>query len=337
MQKSISSRHILIIGGAGYIGSVLSRQLLQNNYHLRVLDPLIYNNSRSLAELWTDDRFSFIHGDMGNTDTLNQALEGITDVVLLAALVGDPICKKYPELAQKVNDDYPKRLLKTLQGRGIQKFVFSSTCSNYGLQKDDTPADETAELNPQSLYAEAKVGFEKHILEQKTNLDFSPVILRIATAFGISPRMRFDLTISQFTRELALGHKLLVYDENTWRPYCHILDISRAIIRVIESPAEKVSGEVFNVGGDEGNFTKKMVVDLIQRELPNTEFEYHVGDFDPRNYRVNFQKIKNQLGFVPEYSVEKSVKTLIKALKQGFFTDVDENRNFYGNYFIDDM
>src|SRR4030095_12854943 len=140
-----------------------------------------------------------------NDEILSNALKGVTDVVLLAALVGDPICKKYPELAKRTNLDSPKNLLRKLSGKGINKFIFTSTCSNYGLRGDDSLANEDSELNPQSLYADTKVQFEKFILSNISSFDFSPAILRLATAFGISNRMRFDLTISEFTKDLALG------------------------------------------------------------------------------------------------------------------------------------
>ena len=226
-------RHVLIIGGAGYIGSVLTRKLLSKGCKVRVLDKLLYDNGIAISDLMEEESFSFVHGDFGDERTLDQVLANITDVVLLAALVGDPICKKYPELARKTNLEYPKQLVQKLKGKNINRFVFTSTCSNYGVMADDTLANEDSPLNPQSLYAETKVEFEKYILDNLTQLDYSPTILRLSTAFGMSNRMRFDLTISEFTRDLAIGKELLVYDENTWRPYCHVSDISNAIITVL--------------------------------------------------------------------------------------------------------
>ena len=328
------NRHVLVIGGAGYIGSVLVRKLLDQGYRVRVLDNLIYNNGISIADLAETHGFSFINGDFGQPGTLAAALDGITDVVLLAALVGDPICKKYPELASRVNLEYPKQLFETLNGRGIGRFVFTSTCSNYGLRSDDTPADETSGLNPQSLYAETKVAFEQHILSSLPAIDFCPAILRLSTAYGVSKRMRFDLSISEFTRDLALGRELLVYDENTWRPYCHISDISNAIIAVLEAREEDVSGEVFNVGSDNGNYTKKMLVELILKHIPEGKVAYKQGGFDPRNYRVSFEKIRRVLEFGTEFTAEDSVTGLISAVRGNLFPDMEERRNFYGNYVI---
>ncbi|MCK9208682.1 MAG: NAD(P)-dependent oxidoreductase [Salinivirgaceae bacterium] len=327
-------RHVLIIGGAGYIGSVLTRKLLSKGYKVRVLDKLLYDNGISISDLMEDRSFSFIHGDFGDEKLLESALSGITDVVLLAALVGDPICKKYPELARKTNLEYPKQLVQKLKDKNINRFVFTSTCSNYGVMADDTLAKEDSPLNPQSLYAETKVEFEKYILDNLSQLDYSPTILRLSTAFGMSNRMRFDLTISEFTRDLAIGKELLVYDENTWRPYCNVSDISNAIIKVLETSKERVFGQVFNIGSDNNNYTKMMILELVKKHLDNTKIEYKKGGFDLRNYRVSFDKAKKTLDFNTEFSAEDSIKQIISAVENNLFTDIESRRNFYGNYEI---
>jgi nucleoside-diphosphate-sugar epimerase len=333
-SAEIQPRHILIIGGAGYIGSVLTRKLLLQGHRVRILDPLLYQNGASIAPLMTHPGFSFVNGSFGEQTVLQQALAGITDVVLLAALVGDPICKKYPDLARDVNLNFPKQLVAKLQEHRIDRLVFTSTCSNYGLIANDQPASETHPLNPKSLYAETKVAFEQYILEHLDELSFCPTLLRIATAFGISDRMRFDLTISEFTRELTIGKELLVYDAHTWRPYCHIADISAAIIRVMDAPAGKVRGEVFNVGSDHANYTKQMVVDAVLQYLPQSQVRYREGDFDPRNYRVNFEKIREVLDFAPSFTVESAIQRLIKALNGGLYEDYELRKGFYRNMVV---
>ncbi len=334
MKTLNSEKHILVVGGAGYIGSTLVRKLLANKYKVRVLDNLLYNNNSSIVGFLDDPHFSFIYGDFCDEKFLKTALNGVTDVIHLAALVGDPICKKYPDKAVRVNKDGSVNLFNYLMDYDINHFVFLSTCSNYGLREDDSLATEESTLNPKSLYAETKVATERFIIENTRSVDFHPTILRLSTAYGISNRMRFDLTISEFTRELALGRELLVYDETTWRPYCHVDDISQAIVTVVNSHPEKISGEVFNVGSNNGNFTKKMIVDMIQDYIPNSQIQYKKGGMDPRNYRVSFDKIHNQLGFKSAITAEIAIKNLIIAIKNGFFTDYDKNRNFYGNYQI---
>ncbi len=327
-------RYILVIGGAGHIGSILVRALLLRGYRVRVLDSLLYDNISSIIELFDHPNFSFVEGDFCDENISNESLTNITDVVLLGALVGDPICKKYPELARRINEEGTIKLFNGLNGHRINRFIFISTCSNYGLRSSDEYATEASELNPQSLYAETKVNAERHILRNKDSVKFSATILRLSTAYGVSQRMRFDLTISNFCRELTLGRKLIVYDENSWRPYCHVADISAAIIKTIESPGEKVRGEIFNVGSNAENYTKKAIVEMILSHLTRSSVEYTGGISDPRNYRVSFDKITSKLDFKKTFSIKESIPELVQAIKSGSFDDVDRRKEFYANLWI---
>lgn len=328
-------RHVLVVGGAGYVGNVLVRRLLSAGYLVRVLDSLIFDHGSALAGLFEDPGYSFVRGDLCENADRERSLEGVTDVVLLAALVGEPLCSRYPELARRANAAGAKQLFSALDGRGIERFVFTSTCSNYGLRETDEPAPEEAELNPLSLYAETKVEMERHMLEQGPRVDFSPTILRVATAYGLSSRMRFDLTIAEFTRTLAMGRELLIYDADTWRPYCHVSDISGAVISVLESPVEAVAGEVFNVGHDEENYTKRMIVETVVERLDGqARVRYTEGGSDPRSYRVSFAKIASRLGFRAQQRVGDSVSRLIEAVAAGAFDDVEARAGFYGNYLV---
>jgi len=266
---------------------------------------------------------------------LAKSLLNIDAVVLLAGLVGDPVTKKYPEESGRINDDGVRNVIDICAAKNIDRFVFVSTCSNYGLIGSDDKADENYELNPLSLYAKSKVNAEKCILDLKGNTKMNPTILRFATAFGLSPRMRFDLTVSEFARELALGNELLVYDAETWRPYCHVNDFARLIQMVLEAPKEKVSFEVFNAGGDINNATKQMIVDAILRQIPTGDVLYRDHGVDPRNYRVNFKKVKSVLGFEPRFTINDGIAELIEAMENHVFDNVEENRKFHGNYEID--
>jgi len=326
-----TDRQVLVVGGAGYIGNVLSRRLLERGYAVRVLDNLLFDHGAGISGALEQPGLSFVRGDLRDSATVDAALDGITDVVLLAALVGDPLCKQNEDLARNVNSEGCMRLYEALDGRGIDRFVFTSTCSNYGLRGSDEPATETDELAPLSLYAETKVEFEQFALSKAAGVDFCPTILRIATAYGISPRMRFDLTISEFTRTLAIGQELVVYDAETWRPYCHIADISKAIITVLESAEDQVRGEVFNVGHSDENYTKQMLVDVVLAELGGGEVQYVEGGFDARNYRVSFDKIADRLGFAPDHRVPQAVSSLVAAVRAGVFDDADQRPDFYGN------
>jgi nucleoside-diphosphate-sugar epimerase len=332
-----SDRHILVIGGAGYVGNVLVRRLLREGHRVRVFDNLIFDHGSAIAGILEEPNLTFVRGDLCVADELEPALEGVTDVIHLAALVGDPVCKKYPDLARQVNEVGARQVFEMLSGRGIDRFVFTSTCSNYGLRTSDDAATEESDLAPVSLYAESKVAFEQFILEQAPNVDFCPTILRISTAYGLSPRMRFDLTISEFTRTLTDGEELLVYDADTWRPYCHVADISRAITTVLESASSDVRAEVFNVGHGDENFTKRMVVEAVQEHLGGAgKLSFHEGGVDPRNYRVNFDKIREPIGFEPEFRVPVSVGNLVGAIQSRCFVDVDQRPTFYTNHTIPD-
>jgi nucleoside-diphosphate-sugar epimerase len=265
---------------------------------------------------------------------LEPALKNIDAVVLLASLVGDPITKKYPKETALINDVGLRNVIDLCAENDINRLIFVSTCSNYGLIENNKKADEKYKLNPLSLYSKSKVNTEKYILSLKRKTGMNPTILRFATAFGLSPRMRFDLTLSEFTREIVLGRELLVYDPYTWRPYCHVQDFARLIQMVIEAPIEKVLFEIFNAGGDVNNATKQMIVDNILKKVPNGKVKYQDHGSDPRNYRVNFDKVKHVLGFEPKYTIEDGIIELIDAINENIFDHVDKNRNFFGNYEI---
>ena len=162
----------------------------------------------------------------------------------------------------------------------------------------------------------------------------NPTILRFATAFGLSPRMRFDLTVSEFTRELALGNELIVYDAHTWRPYCHVQDFARLIQMVVEAPADKVSWEVFNAGGDVNNATKQMLADYLLEKFTNVKILYQEHGSDPRNYKVSFEKVKSVLGFETSYTIHDGINELLDAIYNHVFDHVEQNINFFGNYEI---
>jgi nucleoside-diphosphate-sugar epimerase len=330
---NFNDRSVLVVGGAGYVGSVLTSRLLDAGARVRVLDHLIYDNGFALQHLLDHGRLSFIRGDLRDEAVFRVAADGVTDIVLLASLVGDPICKKYPQLALQVNQEGAKRIIDLLDTVGAERFVFTSTCSNYGIHDPSVLASETSELNPQSLYAKTKIEVENHLLEAARTSKASGTVLRISTAYGLSPRMRFDLTVSQFAWELGSGAPLLVYDADTWRPYCHVRDISKAIIGVLGAPADLVRGEVFNVGNTEQQFTKRMIVEEIQKHLPGTQVEYRTGDTDPRNYRVSFEKITSRLGFSCDFTVQRYLPNVVDAVKAGVFPDVRSNNRF-GNYLI---
>lgn len=328
-------RNILLIGGAGYVGSVLTSFLLKRNFKVTVLDNLIYNHHFAVLPFLGEPAYHFIYGDINNRKALEKASEKITDVVLLAGLVGDPITAKFPAESEAINDLGVKHCIDIFNRKSIDKFIFISTCSNYGVIQDHEFADEEFPLHPLSLYAKAKVANEHYLLSKKGSVDYKAVVLRFATAFGLSPRMRFDLTISEFVRDMYFDKDLLVYDEFTWRPYCHVMDFARLIEMVINAESEKVAFQVFNAGGNLNNYTKQMIVDEILTQIPDAAVSFGKKGNDHRNYRVSFDKVEKVLGFVPDYSVKDGISQLLEAFKNGFFNNSIVNPEKFGNYHID--
>lgn len=330
-------KNILLIGGGGYVGAVIIEHFLNQNYKVSVLDNFIYDNQFALHSFLGNPKFNFFNGNLCNNADLEAASKDTSDVVILGGLVGDPITKKYPKEANQINSEGIINCIDFFKQKKINKLIFISTCSNYGLIPDGYLADEEFELNPLSLYAKAKVEGEKYLLKQENNANYTAVVLRFATAFGLSSRMRFDLTISEFTKEIFFDKELLVFDENTWRPYCHVRDFARLIEAVLNAENRKVSFEIFNAGGDKNNATKKMIVDNILKYKPTAKISYTKNGSDPRNYKVSFNKVKTILGFEPKYNVDDGIKELIKALDSGFFSDAEKSKNKYGNYTLKDL
>ncbi len=320
-------RKVLVTGGAGYIGSVVVGHLLQQGHRVRVLDNLTFGGT-SLLPFFSHPNFEFHYGDIRQTADVDAALENVDAVIHLAAIVGDKACRENPQLAKEVNGKAAERLSERALARRIERFIFASTCSNYGkTAESDAFVDETSPLNPISLYAELKVGFEQFLLAMHDE-HFTPTCLRFATAYGLSGRPRFDLTVNEFTKELFLDRKLEIYGEQFWRPYCHTLDIARACCAVLEAEPELVANEAFNVGDTLENFQKKRLVERILEELPSKRDNvvYIHKEEDPRDYRVNCDKIKNRLGFSITRRVPDGIREIIAALKTGMIPDPDNPR-----------
>ncbi|MEO6135435.1 MAG: NAD(P)-dependent oxidoreductase [Ginsengibacter sp.] len=312
---------VLVTGGAGYIGSVLVRQLLQKGYQVRAFDNLNFGGD-ALYEVMLHPNFEFLKGDIRISADVKKALIGIDAIAHLAAIVGDPACKKYSDDARETNWQGSVDLFEAAENAGVKRFVFASTCSNYGKMPDpDSFVVETSELNPVSLYAELKVKFEKYLLEEKKDSPVCSTALRFSTVYGFSPRIRFDLTVNEFTRNATINGEQEIWGAQFWRPYCHVDDLARAVVLVLESDEEKVRANVFNVGSTEENYNKGMIIEEVCKVVPNTKVNYVEMNEDPRDYRVNFDKIKNELGFTITKTVPDGVKEIYKLLKTGIVTD----------------
>lgn len=324
---------VVVTGGAGYIGSILVRKLLQENYRVICIDKLMFG-SASLLDVWDHPRFVFRKADITKFSEVDQIFseekEKCHAIIHLAAIVGDPACKLEPELARKTNLEAPIHLLEKAIQSGVERFIFASTCSNYGkMAEPGGYLDETSPLAPISLYAELKVEFEKVILskiEKKEN--FCPTCLRFATVYGLSPRMRFDLTVNEFTMQLALGRELVIFGEQFWRPYCYVGDFSRAILAVLHAPKNKVAYEVFNVGDTRENYTKKMLAEELLKQIPEGKVKYVKRDEDPRDYRVKFDKIQREIGFTITKTVPEGIRDIVSSLRSGVIEDPGNQRYY---------
>ncbi|RYY64074.1 MAG: NAD(P)-dependent oxidoreductase, partial [Chitinophagaceae bacterium] len=311
---------VLVTGGAGYIGSVLVRQLLDKGYKVRAFDSLKFGGD-ALYDVMLHPDFEFMKGDIRNAEEVAKALEGIDAVAHLAAIVGDPACKKFSDEANQTNWDGSVALFEAAEKAGVQRFVFASTCSNYGKMPDpDSFVVETSELNPVSLYAELKVKFEKYLLEERKDSKMCSTALRFSTVYGFSPRIRFDLTVNEFTRNATINGEQEIWGAQFWRPYCHVDDLARAVVLVLESDDAKVRANVFNVGTTEENYNKGMIIEEVCKVVPNTQVNYVEMNEDPRDYRVNFDKIKNELGFTITKKVPDGVKEIYTLLSTGIVT-----------------
>jgi nucleoside-diphosphate-sugar epimerase len=310
----------LVTGGSGYIGALLVRELLEAQREVRVLDSLLHGQEDIAAE---QERagVEVIRADIRDAQARRRALAGADAVVHLAAIVGDPACGRDPELSNEVNVQATEALVADAGEAGVQRLVFASTCSNYGRMADPTvPIAEDGELRPVSLYAEQKVSMEKLILGGRQS-SVKPTCLRFATVYGVGRRMRFDLTVNEFTRDLWNDRELEVFGEQFWRPYIHVRDAGRAVRTVLEAPPEKVAGNVFNAGRSGENYRKLDLVEEIGKQVDRGKVSYVKRDEDPRDYKVSFDKIRAELGFETLMTVPDGIAEIIAALDANAFGD----------------
>lgn len=311
LNQEILSK-IILVGGSGYIGTKLTEILYyETDYNLVIIDRLDFKlNPDFRKKFYEDKRIQFFQHDMRDTEFLNEIIFSNDIVINLAALVGEPLCKLKPEEAVSVNFDAAVNLANICKEKKVDKLIQLSTCSNYGQAKESV--NEDGELHPTSLYAETKVDLEKYLLENIPN----SIILRCATAYGVSQgRMRFDLLLSDFIKEAWLDKKISVYMPQVHRPIVHIYDISQAIKKVIES--KNLQFQVFNVGSNDQNYTKKEIAEKVANSL-NVNLEI-VEREDKRDYVVNFDRIYNELDFIPKYKIDFGVSEMIDILKDGKF------------------
>lgn len=321
------SSTVLVVGGAGYIGSIVVRQLLDSGHKVRVLDRLVYGYA-SIEELLNHPNFQLIVGDCRNIQTVVRAVKGTSTIIDLAAIVGDPACEEDRQTALETNYAATRMLIEVAKGFRIRRFLFASSCSVYGAT--DQLADETSTVHPISLYAQTKVDSEQALLRAQNEF-FNPTILRFATVFGFSHRPRFDLVVNLLAAKAQQEGSITIFNGTQWRPFIHVRDIAAALVHVMNAPLGLVSGQVFNVGSPDLNYTLTQVADKIREQFPDTRVE-EVENADRRNYRVSFKKIQSQLNFDCVWTLEEGIRELKRAFEEKKVADYRDitydNRKF---------
>lgn len=323
-------RHVLITGGAGYIGSLLTAELLRLGERVTVVDALLFGGE-SLLGFLAHPHFHFVKADVCEPrairDSLRRDWPRPDAVVHLAAIVGFPACQAIgPQAAWRYNVEATKNVYGQSADLGVERFVFASTYSNYGLSENNRPVTEESPLKPQSLYAETKIAAEEFLLRQ-VDSPCAPLIFRFATLYGISPRTRFDLIVNQFVLEAYTRRQLVIYQRGYSRSFVHVRDVARGILLGLDAPVEKLR-TVYNLGTEIGNYTKDEIVALIVKRLPETEVLYKDLTFggDMRDITVSFAKIKRELGFETTLDVDDGIREVLFALKSGLIRNPHDER-----------
>lgn len=311
---------VLLTGGAGFVGSHLTRKLLKRGHRVRLLDSFIYGDA-GLGDVKDNPNLEIIEGDICDRRDLRRAMKGARGVIALAALVGDPACELYPRRTMKVNFESTRDTVEECKAAGVERIVFASSCSVYGANGDNFLYEDSRQ-NPVSLYARTRIMSEEYLLEQS---DVETVILRLSTVCGVSPRMRFDLMVNTMTAHAYCEGKVNVCGADQWRPHLHVQDAAEAFMTAYESPAAR--GGVFNVGTEEENFTIGEVAEKVAAQVPGTTVEYADDSAsDRRSYRVSFDKIRNTLGFRGKRSVDHAISELYELLKSGVVRDFRDDQ-----------
>jgi nucleoside-diphosphate-sugar epimerase len=325
------TRHAVVTGGAGYIGSLLTSELLRANWRVTVLDSLLFGGE-SIVPFLHHPNFHFVKVDVTDPRAVKDSLKSDWPkpdaVIHLAAIVGFPACQAVgKQAAWTYNVEATKRVFEQASGLGSARFVFASSYSNYGLSADGKPVTEESPLNPQSLYAETKIASEEYLLAQKDAVA-APLLFRFATLYGISPRTRFDLIINQFVLEAFTKRELIIYQRGYSRSFIHVRDTVRGILMGLDAPDSKTRAQVYNLGSDNGNYTKDEIVNLVLKRLPSTVVEYKDLTFggDMRDITVSFEKARRELGFETALGVDDGIRELVYALKSGLIRNPHDEK-----------
>jgi nucleoside-diphosphate-sugar epimerase len=306
---------IVVTGAAGYVGVPAVSRLLAAGHAVRALDSLAFGGVPLLGA-YPSGRFTLTRGDIRDPRAVERALAGADAVVHLAGIVGDPACAAQPTLAREVNLDATAMLHRAARQAGVTRFIFASSCSVYG--HSDQACDEDSPLRPLSLYAETKAGAERDLLAAHGTGPMACTVLRFATLYGLAPRMRFDLVANIFARDAQLRRRVTVHAPDAWRPMVHVADIATAISAIVDAPAGRVAGEVFNVAGQSANYTLLGIAQAAARACDgDAEIDIRPVAGDARDYRVTGDKLTEATGWAPARTLDEGISEITAALADG--------------------
>ena len=318
---SCRAKRILVLGGAGYLGSVLVGQLLRRGFAVRILDAFLFGD-QSLNEFKSHPSVEIFHGDVRNSELAAQSMKNCDAVTHLAAVVGDSACEEHKALAIEVNRNATRMLADAARRCGVAKFIFASSCSVYGASANCL--DESSPLNPFSVYAQTKLDSENILLNMKRQ-DFAPTVLRLGTLFGLSPRMRFDLIVNLFVAQAASVGHITIWNEEQWRPFLHVQDAARAFIACLDAAPASVSGQIFNVGSPSLNLQIGSLGEQIAHFVRGTRLKT-IQTEDRRNYRVSFEKIERAMEFRCERTLAFGIQEIYASIQRGRIADFATER-----------
>lgn len=321
-RKHRHGRNVLVIGGAGYIGSALIPMLLQRGYRVRILDLFLYGRE-PLASVEGHPSLELIEGDFRQVDKVVTAMQGMDAVIHLGAIVGDPACDLDQQITIDVNLSATQMIAQIAKAYGISKFIFASTCSVYGAT--DEILDECSEVRPISLYGATKLAAERG-LQQIADRHFQPTVMRFATIYGFSGRTRFDLVVNLLAAKAKCEGVITVHGGDQWRPFIHVEDAALALLKIIEAPLHLVGNQIFNVGSNDQNYTIAQVGQLIHEQVVGSRLICDPQTTDRRNYRVDFSKLQRTLNFKPRWTLQQGISQVLEALADGQIADYRDPR-----------
>ena len=322
-----NKKTILVTGGAGYVGSTFIRDALAVGYCVRCLDLFFYGGG-AIVGFINHPNFDFFQGDIRDEDTVEKCLVDVDYVVHLAAIVGDKQCQAAPKSAYQINYGGTKMLAELSKKAKVKKFVFASTCANYGISDPNSFATENTRLNPVSLYAETKIDCER-LLQSISNDKFAAVSLRFGSAFGVSFRTRFDLVVNSFAFEAWNLKKIVIFSANTWRPYIHVSDMAFIILNIFNTNKDRITGKIFNAGSTKQNYTKQEIVETLVKLMPQLQTKFLKSD-DRRDYKVSFEKLESLINFEPSRTIKNGYEELLSAFHNGIITKNGYDANTLG-------